>query len=192
MNPTVLLLTDIFGQCAGLKRLQADLVHVGARLQIVDPYQGKPQQFANEEQAYAAYIAKCGHNAYANIAAQALQSCSQPFDVAIGFSAGANALWRALADIGSKQVKQAILFYPGQIHQHLALKRKVPTQVIFGNSEPHFAVADICQQLQQQGVSAISAPYGHGFMNPASKAFNEAGYQQQLSQLLLILKSAKY
>lgn len=192
MTTRVLVLSDIFGLCAGLERLLADLRQAGADVQHVDPYQGKHQQFVDEAEAYAAYIAQCGHDAYAAIATKALQSSVQPYNSAIGFSAGATALWRALSPVEPDFVRQAILFYPGQIHQHLALKPQVPTQIIFGHSEPHFAVADICQQLQQQGVSAINTPYGHGFMNPASKAFNKVGYQQQLHQLLLILKSAKY
>ncbi len=183
----VVVITDIFGQGAGLSRLLADLRQSGATLHLVDPYQGRAQQFADEEQAYAAYSAECGHDAYATLAAEALQHSSQPFDLAIGFSAGASALWRALASTDSSRLKQAVLFYPGQIHQHLTLKPQVPTQVIFGHSEPHFAVDDICRQLQQQGVTAISTPYAHGFINPASKAFNEAGYQQQLNQLLRLL-----
>ncbi len=187
MKHSVLLLTDIFGVCFSLNRLLADLRQSGVTLHLVDPYQGKSQQFADEEQAYAAYSAECGHNTYAAIAAQALQSHSQPIELAIGFSAGATALWRALAATDSSRLKQAILFYPGQIHQHLTLKPQVPTQVLFGHSEPHFAVDDICRQLQQQGVTAISTPYAHGFINPASKAFNEAGYQQQLNMLLRLL-----
>lgn len=183
MKHTVLVFTDIFGLCSGLSRLLADLRQSGATLHLVDPYQGKTQQFADEEQAYAAYTAICGHDAYAALAAEALQHSSQPFDLAIGFSAGATALWRALAETDSSKLKQAILFYPGQLHRHLALKPQVATQVIFGHSEPHFAVADICQQLQQQGVTAISTPYAHGFINPASKAFDEVGYQQYLALL---------
>ena len=182
-----LLVTDIFGHCWGSKRLQQDLAQANISVQTVDPYQGKPQQFADEQQAYAAYSAECGHDAYAAIAAELLQSSSQPFDLAIGFSAGATALWRALAATYSSKLKQAILFYPGQIHQHLALQPQVPTQVIFGHSEPHFAVADICRQLQQQGVTAISTPYAHGFINPASKAFDETGYQQYLAKLNAIV-----
>lgn len=183
MPTQVLLLTDIFGQCEGVERLLADLRRASAILHIIDPYQGKAQQFADEEQAYAAYSAGCGHNTYAALAAQALQNNVQPIDLAIGFSAGASALWRALPATDSSRLKQAVLFYPGQIHQHLTLKPQVPTRVIFGHSEPHFAVDDICRQLQQQGVTAISTPYAHGFINPASKAFDEAGYQQQLVKL---------
>lgn len=183
MSQKVLLISDIFGQGTGLSRLLADLHQSGATLHLVDPYQGRAQQFADEEQAYAAFTAQCGHDAYATLTAGVLQHSLQPFDLAIGFSAGASALWRALAATDSSRLKQAVLFYPGQIHQHLTLKPQVPTRVIFGHSEPHFAVDDICQQLQQQGVAAISTPYAHGFINPASKAFNEAGYQQQLVKL---------
>ena len=179
-----LLVTDIFGHCCGSKRLQQDLAQANITVKTVDPYQGKLQHFVDEDKAYVAFSTQCGHDTYAAVVAQALQNSQQCFDFAIGFSAGATALWRALAGTDSTSVKQAILFYPGQIHQYLALKPQIPAQVIFGHSEPHFAVADICQQLQQQGVTAISTPYAHGFINPASQAFDEAGYQQQLHKLL--------
>jgi dienelactone hydrolase len=185
----LVVFSDIFGLCSGLDRLLVDLRQSGATLHLVDPYQGKAQQFADEDTAYAAYTANCGHDAYTAIAGQALQHSPQPFDLAIGFSAGATALWRALAATDNSRLQQAVLFYPGQIHRHLTLKPQVPTQVIFGNSEPHFAVDDICHQLQQQGVAAISTPYAHGFINPASKAFDEAGYQQYLAQFCTAITS---
>lgn len=175
-----LLVTDIFGHCCGSKRLQQDLAQANISVQTVDPYQGKPQQFADEQQAYAAYSAQCGHDVYAAAVAEILSNSPQPFDLAIGFSAGATALWRALATSNSAAVKQAVLFYPGQIHQHLALTPAVPVQVIFGHSEPHFAVNDMCRQLHHKGISAISTPYTHGFLNPASSAFNKQGYQQYM------------
>jgi len=178
----VLVLSDIFGLCAGLERLLADLSLAGANVQVIDPYQGRHRQFTDEANAYAEYIAQCGHDTYATIAVQALQSSVLPYDIALGFSAGATALWRALAPVEPELVKRAILFYPGQIHQHLSLKPRVPTQIIFGNSEPHFAMADICRQLKQQEINAVSTSYAHGFMNPASKAFDEQGYQHCLAQ----------
>ncbi|WP_166838651.1 dienelactone hydrolase family protein [Rheinheimera pleomorphica] len=188
MTTRLLVLSDIFGLCAGLERLLADLSQADTVIDVIDPYQTIRQQFVDEAQAYAAFTAQCGHEGYAAIAAQALQSCVQPFDLAIGFSAGATALWRALATSNSAAVKQAVLFYPGQIHQHLALTPAVPVQVIFGHSEPHFAVAEICTQLQQKpGVSAVSTGYAHGFINPASKAFNKQGYQQYLRFIVRVL-----
>ena len=182
MNPTVLLLTDIFGQCADLKRLQADLVHVGARLQIVDPYQGKLQCFADEAEAYQVYSSQCGHDAYA---ARVEQALAQPCALALGFSAGATALWRALGASNARQITRAVLFYPGQIHQHLAVRPKLPVQVIFGHSEPHFAVAAICTELSKKpGITAVQTACGHGFMNPASKAFDSAGYKQCFTRFI--------
>ncbi|KKO44730.1 hypothetical protein WG68_14405 [Arsukibacterium ikkense] len=184
----LLIVTDIFGVCNGLSRLLQDLAAVASRVQLVDPYHGQAQYYSDEPQAYAAYSAQCGHDAYVLKVQQALQNAAQPFDLAIGFSAGASALWRAVAQANVGMAKQALLFYPGQIYQHLALKPQVPTRIIFGHSEPHFAISDICTQLQQQpGVTAVSTMYAHGFMNPASTAFNEAGYQQQLSKLLGLL-----
>ncbi|SEI07127.1 Dienelactone hydrolase [Rheinheimera pacifica] len=185
MSPRILLVSDIFGLCTGLNRLAQDLAaNAAVQIQLIDPYQGTAQQFADEQQAYAAYSTQCGHDIYAGQVLQALQTVQQPFELAIGFSAGASALWRALAGIETSTVKQAVLFYPGQIHRHLCVTPQVPTQVIFGDSEPHFAVADICAQLQQQpAVSAVTTPFAHGFMNPASKAFNEAAYRQYLAVL---------
>ncbi|MBV2129641.1 dienelactone hydrolase family protein [Arsukibacterium indicum] len=188
MTKHVLVLSDIFGLCAGLEPLLADLSQAGAAVQLVDPYQGQRQQFTDEASAYAEYIAQCGHDTYAAIAAQALQGSGLRFDIAIGFSAGATALWRALAATDSSKLKQAILFYPGQIHQHQALTPAVPVQVIFGHSEPHFAVADICALLQgKPNVSAQNTHFKHGFMNPESSAFNEHGYQQNVRLIMRIL-----
>lgn len=68
MAARVLVLSDIFGLCVGLERLLADLSLAGADVQVIDPYQGKHRQFTDEANAYAEYIAQCGHDAYAAIA----------------------------------------------------------------------------------------------------------------------------
>lgn len=186
----LVIVSDIFGLCAGLNRLVQDLAATAAvQIQLIDPYQGAAQQFADEQQAYAAYSNQCGHDIYAGQVLQALQTVQQPFELAIGFSAGASALWRALADIETSTVKQAVLFYPGQIHRHLFVTPQVPTQIIFGASEPHFAVADICAQLQQKpGVGAVAKPFAHGFMSPASQAFNATGYYHHSAELQQLLR----
>mgnify|MGYP003636299103 CR=1 FL=1 len=180
----LLVVTDIFGDCAGLKGLLRDLAAVDTLIQVIDPYQGQAQNFTDEQQAYSAYSQQCGHDTYAERVANTLQSAAQPFDVVISFSAGATALWRNLANPKVTKIKQAIMFYPGQIHRHLALEPQMPSQIIFGNSEPHFAVADICNQLHQKPAVTVSVtPFAHGFLNSASNAFNEAGYQQYLAVL---------
>ena len=180
----VLLVTDIFGHCNGLPQLLQDLSSPDRSITLVDPYQGKTQSFSSEQHAYAAYCERCGHDHYASLVSQAIADSRERFDVAIGFSAGASALWRALASRNASKVQQAVLFYPGKIHQQLELTPRVPVQLIFGNSEPHFDVASLCRMVSDQPtVQASSSPFEHGFMNPASKAYSEQGYQRYLRML---------
>ena len=176
MGNNILLVTDIFGNCSALQPLLQAIMTAGDVVTIVDPYQGKLQCFADEAEAYQVYSSQCGHDAYA---ARVEQALAQPCALALGFSAGATALWRALGASNARQITRAVLFYPGQIHQYLAVTPKLPVQVVFGHSEPHFDAAAICKELSQNpGITAEHTAYGHGFMNPASKAFDSEGYQQ--------------
>ncbi|WP_019676666.1 dienelactone hydrolase family protein [Arsukibacterium perlucidum] len=176
----ITIITDIFGLCSGVERLSQDLAGEYT-ITLIDPYQQQPQSFSNEQQAYATYCQSCGHDRYVSQVVSAIQ---QPVELAIGFSAGASALWRALSSSAAANVKQAVLFYPGQIYQHLQLTPDIPTTIIFGASEPHFEVDSMLQLLSDKPtVSAVKTPYKHGFMNPSSEAFSEAGYQHYLNTL---------
>ena len=180
----LLIVSDNFGQCQGLQQLLQDLAAPNCSIHVLDPYQGQPQSFSDEQQAYHAYTECCGHEHYASLVRQALAEYTDPLAVAIGFSAGASALWRALAKPGTSQVQQAVLFYPGQIQPYLALNPSAPVHVIFGASEPQLDVRAACAVLSQlPGVQASSTAWQHGFMNPASAAYSELGYQQHLGLL---------
>jgi|TARA_Y100001937_G_scaffold106855_1_gene148958 dienelactone hydrolase len=182
LGNNILLVTDIFGNCSALQPLLQAIMAAGDVVTIVDPYRGKLQCFADEAEAYQVYSSQCGHDAYAAFVEQAL---AQPCTLALGFSAGATALWRALSAGRAGQITRAVLFYPGQIHQYLAVTPKLPVQIIFGHSEPHFAVAAICTELSKKpGVTAVQTAYEHGFMNPASKAFDSEGYQQCFTRFI--------
>ena len=180
----LLIVSDIFGQCIGLQQLLQDLSVPEQSITVLDPYGGQMQSFSHEPQAYAAYCEHCGHDRYTSLVNQTFVEHAAPFDLAIGFSAGASALWRALADPAANKVQQAVLFYPGQIQPYLKFSPNAMVQVIFGASELHFDVAEVCAFLSQQpGVAAISTPWQHGFMNPASAAYSELGYQRYLGFL---------
>lgn len=181
MTKHIAIITDIFGVCSGLQRLAHDLAASNLTISITDPYQQQPQSFVDEREAYATYCELCGHDRYVSLVVSASQ---RPVDLAIGFSAGASALWRALCTPAAVNIKQAMLFYPGQIYQHLKLTPEQPTAIIFGSSEPHFSVDAMLQLLSEKpAVSVIKTPYQHGFMNPPSVAFNEAGYQHYLETI---------
>lgn len=180
----LLIVSDIFGQCQGLRQLLQDLAAPNCTIRVLDPYQGQRQSFSDEQQAYHAYTECCGHEHYVSLVRQTLAEYTDPLAVAIGFSAGASALWRALAENSASKVLQAVLFYPGQIQPYLTLSPRAPVQVIFGACEPHLDVRKACAALSKlPGVQASSTAWQHGFMNPASKAYSEAGYQQQLQRL---------
>ena len=77
-----------------------------------------------------------------------------------------------------------MLFYPGQIYQHLQLTPDISTTIIFGASESHFDVDSMLLLLSDKPtVSAVKTSFKHGFMNPSSEAFSEAGYQHYLNTL---------
>jgi len=177
----VLIVSDIFGRSDGVQCLRADLTEAGANICLVDPYAGVFQRFDSEEQAYKAFLAQCGHDAYAKQVENALR---QQYDMAIGFSAGAAALWRAVASITPSCLKQLVLFYPGQLHHHLQTIPEVATDIIFGESEYHFSVDEIVEQLSANSrVNAVKTAWQHGFMNPASAAFSDHAYQRYVLQL---------
>ncbi|MEE2024829.1 dienelactone hydrolase family protein [Alkalimonas mucilaginosa] len=184
----LLIVSDIFGQCQGLRQLLQDLAVSECSIRVLDPYQGQPQSFSDEQQAYQAYTECCGHQHYASLVRQTLAEYTDPLALAIGFSAGASALWRALAKPGASKVQQAVLFYPGQIQPYLTFSTGAPVHVIFGGSEPHLDVRAACAALSQlPGVQASSTAWQHGFMNPASKTYSEPAYQQYLELLKALL-----
>ena len=186
-----LIVTDIFGQCHGLQQLLSRLAVAQRKFTVIDPYQGVPQAFSSEQQAYAAYTAQCGHDRYAELVATHLALWNKPINLAIGFSAGASALWRAIAGGHGchSHIQQGVLFYPGQLYKYMDLQPKIPVKIVFGQNEPHFDVSELCLAVSQKPkVNTDITPYQHGFMNPASQAFN----QKAFSDFVEILKNIDY
>jgi len=182
----LLIVTDIFGRGPALKPLLQALTTPERNITLLDPYGGREQMFATESDAYSAFITECGHDAYAAKVESTIAESAMEFELALGFSAGASALWRVLATASAAAIQRAVLFYPGQIHQHLALQPRVPVSLIFGQTEPHFQVAALCQQLAGKvGVTTHISPYQHGFINPASSAFSVEGAREYLTALWL-------
>lgn len=181
----LLIATDIFGRCEALQRILTDLERAGVTVIIVDPYQGEYQSAISEQQAYTNYVAQCGHDVYTERVSKALHA---KVTLAIGFSAGATALWRAMAETETHSVKKLVLFYPGQLHLHMAKTPKAPTELIFGEQEHHFNVDEMLVKLNSKmGISAHKVAQQHGFMNGASLAFNEQAYQDGLNHVLQVI-----
>jgi dienelactone hydrolase len=186
---SVLIVTDIFGRCDGLQCLLADLAVSDVNIRIVDPYQGVFQRFSAEDAAYADFVQHCGHDRYTQKVLSALQKNT---DVAIGFSAGASALWHAAA-IAPGELQHLTLFYPGQLHQHANLTPKMPTELIFGATERHFSVEEMQRQLRDKNnIIVTQTAWQHGFMNLASTAFNGDAYLQFVAHLQAVITAMQH
>ncbi|RVU37108.1 hypothetical protein EOE67_12425 [Rheinheimera riviphila] len=174
--------TDIFGDTPELQVWLAPIVQAsGGMLELVSPYKTPlakelvaPAAGAADELVYQQFLAQGGLSAYVEKLQQRLQLQQEPF-VAIGFSAGAAALWQ-LAASPQPGLQQLFAFYGGQIRHHAELTPLVSTTLIW-TQETHFDVAQLHQQLHQQLaqrplVSSVLTHFEHGFINPYSKGFN--------------------
>jgi dienelactone hydrolase len=190
----LLVATDIFGETPALVAWLTPIMQAADfTLELVSPY-AKPfaakavastAEFApqparaTDELAYQQFVQHGGMNAYVEKLQRSFRNQQQEF-IALGFSAGAAALWQ-LAAQPQPWFKQAYCFYGGQIRHCSELQPLISTTLIWAQ-ETHFAVEQLHQQLQQRAlVQSYLTSYPHGFINPHSAGFNPeaASYYQQ-------------
>lgn len=186
----LLVCSDIFGVTPAL---QAQFSAWRAPLLWLSPYQ-QTHQFQHEEQAYRHFVKQGGLDSYRQklqqllqqLSQQDAQSCQMPL-LAVGFSAGAAALWCEIAQIQPGVIKQAFCFYGGQIRFYPELQPQCPTSLIW-TKEQHFDVKALAQAVSgTANVSSRCCDYGHGFLNPSSLQYHKQGaayYQRWLLQQL--------
>lgn len=183
----VLLVSDIFGLCESTDLLISALTAQGHSIDIVEPYTNQRHDFVDETSAYNAFIEHCGHDGYLALTTAALVAFKP--DAVIGFSAGANALWRASALKQSNEL-QFICFYPTRIHRFLDHEVNCATEVIFPAFESAFDVAEIDKVIAtKENVTTKLTPYQHGFMNSRSKAYSDMAQAYGLELIKMRLQS---
>ncbi|OIQ48260.1 MAG: hypothetical protein BM565_02480 [Gammaproteobacteria bacterium MedPE] len=187
MNPAspIIIVSDIFGHNDYLTQFIADC-KLSSVANVIDPYSGRSLQFDGQVDAYDCFTRHGGLDALTRKVKQVVSTLTQPCFL-IGFSAGASAVWRVLADNDcADMIEGGLCFYPGQIRHHLTLAPLSPVELIFPSHETHFELQPViesvrllpntqCQQLDVQ----------HGFMNRQLVAFDEGNYNelcQNLSQ----------
>lgn len=182
MGRLILFATDIFGETDHVQTIASDLEERGHACGIISPY-SSPAVFADEEEAYAVFMRQGGVVPYAEKIREKLVGVAGPL-VCVGFSAGAAALWRALACREAECVEMAILFYGSQIRDAAELQPRCATLLVFPSEEPHFSVADLMQRLQgRPGISSTTVPWSHGYINKLSRNFDQDGYRRTLAWL---------
>jgi len=190
----LLVATDIFGETAELLDWLMPVVEAAdLTLQVVSPYtmpftnpSSLPASAVNPEcspdqHAYQRFVQQGGIDAYAKKLQLNFDAQHEEF-IALGFSAGAAALWQ-LAAKPQLWLKQLLGFYGGQIRHCSELQPLVSTTLIWAQ-EAHFDVDQLHRQLQQTTfVHSNLTPYQHGFINPLSVGYNReaaSDYQQWL------------
>lgn len=167
----IVLVTDIFGETA---QLRETLSRIGINAVIVSPYP-ECRSFVNEAEAYQAFLAVGGLDAYYRHLVQSAERIPlSEVQLMIGFSAGASALWRFICSAHAFELANntgAWLYYGGQIRHELVLEPKINT-VMRWSLETQFDVWS-CHQamLNKPMVDSAVLPYPHGFINPQSQGF---------------------
>ncbi len=167
----VLIVSDIFGVCESTDKLCTLLLRESHTVHLVDPFHGARLSFNDEQEAHSHFIKYCGHEAYFTVGYQALMKYDP--EVVIGFSAGANVVWR-MCEFAQANDKNFICFYPTRIHLYLTLEPKASVDVVFPAYETSFDVGNIQKIIDGKNkVTNIATDFCHGFMNNRSSAFQQ-------------------
>ena len=171
--------TDIFG----LTRHVTVLAGRIGSLRIVDPYKGVRQTFADEGEAYSYFTDNVGLETYAGYVNDTVSAINGDC-LLVGFSVGAAAGWQTAGGYIGKNLRGVVGFYGSQIRRHSGLQPMCPVTLVFPKTEEHFDVQELAACLEgRDGLECIRTDYLHGFMNPLSRNFDEAGYSQYLTWL---------
>jgi dienelactone hydrolase len=165
----VFIATDIFGRTDAIEGLAQQFAEQDVAVTVVTPYAGHTfRHFPDERTAYSAFLEECGHARYADILLTSIHATDARV-LAIGFSAGASALWHISDGAARLSLHHIIGFYPSQIRHALHIIPSCPVTLIFPCREAHFHLEPIMHRVSQlPHVACLKTGYLHGFMNPLS------------------------
>jgi dienelactone hydrolase len=174
----LVFVTDIFGESTWIDSL-AVLTAKQVQSQVISPYTFR-QNFKSETESYQAFTQAGGMEAYVIKVEAMLSTMPKKDTLFIGFSAGAAALWKVLADKESQFSKcHFVGFYPGQIRHYLDLEPKIETSLIFPKNEQHFELMPVISALIGKANTLIwQNDLQHGYVNPSSDNFDLQASQE--------------
>ncbi|MFZ6656744.1 dienelactone hydrolase family protein [Undibacterium sp. TJN19] len=167
--PELLIVTDVFGNTPAIANFARQFSLTSL---IASPLSDAHSQFATEKLAYHAFIAGGGIAFYSKQLASLLERHQTSLRYAIGFSAGASALWINSATPAMAGLQASVLFYGSRIREHRDIQPNSPVRLIFSEQEAAFEPAELVSDLRQRGHAAeIVKNTRHGFMNPYSSGY---------------------
>ncbi len=180
--PVLLIVTDVFGNTPAVASFARQFPLPSL---IVSPFTGERTQYPAETLAYHAFLAEGGVAAYAEHLAGILETHQSSLRYAIGFSAGASALWLNSANPALAGLQQAVLFYGSRIRDHREVQPVCPTRLIFAEQEAAFEPAELVADLRKRNQDAeLVKGSKHGFMNPYSAGFCLKTQERFMKELL--------
>jgi len=186
-RPTVLIVTDVFGNTPAVSGLirQLDINAI-----VVSPWEDEDCGYRSEQDAYQAFIVEGGIARYANKLLAVLRE-QDALDFAIGFSAGASALWINSEDESMRTIQNAVLFYGSRIRDYRAIKPVCPTRLIFAEQEAAFAPSEVVSELNRSGHHAeIAKGTKHGFMNAYSRGCCVKSQTRYTAELVALIHAS--
>ena len=180
--PELLIVTDVFGNTPAVANFARQF---SLPCLIAWPFSDAPTQFTTEKLAYHAFIARGGIASYSKQLASLLESHQASLRYAIGFSAGASALWINSATPAMASLQASILFYGSRIREHRDIQPQSPVRLIFSEQEAAFEPTELVSDLRQRGHAAeIVKNTRHGFMNPYSNGYCLKTQERFVSELV--------
>ncbi|MBC3860991.1 hypothetical protein H8K32_02675 [Undibacterium jejuense] len=181
---TVLIATDVFGHTPAVSGLVRQL---SVNAIVVTPWDDPENHFYSEQDAYQAFIVEGGVSRYAEKLKSILQEQTS-LKFAIGFSAGASALWINSEHRCMQQLQNTVLFYGSRIREYRNIQPICPVRLIFAEHEAAFTPRELVSDLQQRGHQAeIAKATKHGFMNSYSRGCCVKSQTRYTSELLTML-----
>lgn len=174
----IVFVTDIFGESSWTDNFSTSFSD-SAEFHVISPYSTR-LDLADEKDAYQAFTVSGGIEAYVSKVKARLFSMPKEHTLFIGFSAGAAALWKVLADNNvANENSHFIGLYPGQIRHYLDLEPQIDTSLIFPISEQHFDLTPVLSSLRGKANTRIwQNALQHGFVNPSSDNFHLQASQE--------------
>lgn len=172
-----IFIADIFGRTPELEDLTYS---VGGQFEIIDPYDGRLVDFADEAEAYTYFMNTVSLNKYCNILMTKLKLVGTP-TVLIGFSVGASVLWKISDNLNAEFIIKGICFYGSQIRHHQKVSPSVPVELVLPKFEQNLNIDEFAQNMSEKvNVNIYQTNFLHGFMNSHSKNFNYVGYKNYI------------
>ena len=183
----VLIAADIFGVTPELGQLARAL---GSSATLVSPHPFT-RTFRCEAEGYASFMEHGGVAAYAKHLGEVMAVRQCCFELALGFSAGASALWLCLADAALEPwlPSRAELYYGSRIRESAHMQPRRRALLTFAEKEASFDAVELAGRLRQAGHAARMLPgSAHGFMNPLSAGYDERLAAQEILRLQALLE----